>query len=252
MIKSLKKIKSKISRDYSLYKCKKNQDGKTIWLSLGENCLPDDVLRRFYLKSYSSLFASGRSNIDYILNMHENDYNGLLDRKHVVYGKIGDENVLRSSIYNTCERFYHEMHLNGFEFTHHDWLKKPELKHTLERRIMRMKSEIGKFDISFLYLHRISENSNIEEIKSRLLKLSKLFSKDGHKCTVIFFYQKIVSNKKERKLVIRSEELPILEYELHTLNLWEGNNQRIFWGKKDNDLLKKMLKNAKKKLCIKK
>ncbi|HHG0566134.1 TPA: hypothetical protein ACPUF0_002728, partial [Klebsiella pneumoniae] len=59
----------------------------------------------------------------------------------------------------------------------------------------------------------------------------------------------IVSNKKERKLVIRSEELPILEYELHTLNLWEGNNQRIFWGKKDNDLLKKMLKNAKKN-CV--
>ena len=41
------------------------------WLSLGENCLPDNVLQRHGRKTLSTVFSSGRSNIDYAVSLEE-------------------------------------------------------------------------------------------------------------------------------------------------------------------------------------
>ena len=245
MIAILKQKIKNIIHKTTVYRCKKNQVDGTVWLSLGENCLPDDILQRFYLKSYSSPFSSGRSNIDYILQMHLDNYQGLLVESNTEYGYVSGEKVLRSTIYNKCSTHFHNMHINGFEFTHHDWIKEPELKRTLLRRIQRMTSEIGRRNVIFLYHHRFSENSNMEETRKKSQKLAVLFSSEGFSCTVILFYQKIISTKKERALVQIKSYPSILEYELRTRYLWEGDNQRVFWAKNDNDLLKLMLDNAK-------
>lgn len=42
-----------------------------IWLSLGENCLSDNILSRHSLKSFSTPFSHARSNIDYALELEK-------------------------------------------------------------------------------------------------------------------------------------------------------------------------------------
>lgn len=44
MIAILKQKIKNIIHKTTVYRCKKNQVDGTVWLSLGENCLPDDIL----------------------------------------------------------------------------------------------------------------------------------------------------------------------------------------------------------------
>lgn len=39
----------------------------TYYLSLGENCLADDILKRYKLKSFSTPYSPTRSNIEYAI-----------------------------------------------------------------------------------------------------------------------------------------------------------------------------------------
>ncbi|MFI2829467.1 DUF1796 family putative cysteine peptidase [Klebsiella aerogenes] len=247
MLQSIKKIKNKVEKKYHLHMCKKNQDEKTVWLSLGENCLPDDILNRFHLKSYSSPFASCRSNIDYIISMHENNYNGLLDIKNSINGVILGKNVLRSSIYNKCHPVYHDLHINGFEFTHHNWAVNKNIKSSLQRRIDRFKKDIGTKNIILLYHHRKTNKSDIEYIIKRLSEFSNKLTTNGMECTIALFYQELVQCRKDRKLIKRYPSDNVYEYEFRTQNTWEGDDEKIFWGKIDDDLIKNMIFDIKSK-----
>ena len=44
------------------------------YISIGENCLADDILKRFNMKSFSSPYASSRSNIEYILAFENSEF----------------------------------------------------------------------------------------------------------------------------------------------------------------------------------
>ncbi|MFJ5369320.1 DUF1796 family putative cysteine peptidase, partial [Bosea sp. CER48] len=48
--------------------------GPANWLSLGENCLPDNILERNGLKMFSTPFSHGRSNIEYAIQLHSEGY----------------------------------------------------------------------------------------------------------------------------------------------------------------------------------
>lgn len=51
----------------------KHINDKYVIVSFGENCLTDNILSRNDLKSFSTPYSSGRSNIEYIL-AHEKEY----------------------------------------------------------------------------------------------------------------------------------------------------------------------------------
>lgn len=225
--------------------CKKNQDGKTVWLSLGENCLPDDILSRFHLKSYSSPFASCRSNIDYLIEMHTNKYDNLFDEESVSKFSLDGGTVLRSIVYNKSHPIYHNLHTNGFEFTHHNWIDNPDLKQSLQRRLRRMVSDIGCKDFVFLYHHRITESSDTQKIRLKLSLFADFFTSNYKKCKIIFFYQNLTSEDSERRVITKDLDDNVLEYEIITTHAWEGSNQNIFWARVDNDLLKTMIESAK-------
>ena len=109
-----------------------------------ENCLPDDILRRHKRKSFSSVFSSGRSNIEYAIQMERDGYKNLLKRDFLRYFPDGDNSVLRSIFYKDCEGQYSERHMIGFEFTHHDPLKIKEDGRAFKRRISRQLKYRGK------------------------------------------------------------------------------------------------------------
>ncbi len=92
----------------------------TFYLSLGENCLPDNILRRHGLETFSTVYSSGRSNIDYALHLESEDYAYLLSQKYLYYDHVGAAKVVRNRRYSKADDIYEALQSNGFEFTHHD------------------------------------------------------------------------------------------------------------------------------------
>ncbi|HBR4299560.1 TPA: hypothetical protein L9U93_004979, partial [Klebsiella pneumoniae] len=241
-----KKIKKKLLAYYSEVMCSIKRDDNVIWVSLGENCLPDDILKRHHKKSYSSLYASGRSNIEYAIQMESNNYKNLLDKEHLYYAKVGNDTVVRSSFYKSSSQNYSELHLNGFEFTHHDPLENADHKLSFERRIKRMTEGKGKQNFVFLYHHRICDASNLEDIRKHLKDFQKKYQRDEKKCFIIFFYQTLIKHNEQRKLELVSSEDNILEFNLTTLHAWAGHNKDIFWARVDDDIIGRMIKDSEK------
>lgn len=112
---------------------------KVFWLSLGENCLTDNILQRHGVKSFSTPFSHSRSNIDDALMLERNNFEGLLEKMNLRYDYVGKTKVVRSTLYNTCETIYNELHMKGFEFSHHDIIASENKRKSLQRKIQRLK-----------------------------------------------------------------------------------------------------------------
>lgn len=253
---SLKKVISKVLRKTEYYssfvRTQYHKNDNYLWLSLGENCLSDSILQRSYLKSYSSIYGSARSNIDYAIQMQNQNHRGLLDKDNTVYEVLNGSNVLRSSLYNESDSIFHGLHCNGFEFTHHDWVGEKKFVKTFERRISRTQENIGNKNFVFLYHHRYTEKSDIQLLTKKLNEFKSIFEVNNKKCYVILFYQNIVSDSSERKISMKNEDNGIIEFILHTQNIWEGDDQDVFWARNDDDLIKKMIKKSKRIIYKKK
>jgi hypothetical protein len=76
-------------------------------------------------------------------------------------------------------------------------------------------------------------------------KFLSYYQKKGIKCEFIFFTQSIISKKEERNLIKIHDLNNVKGYILKTLEIWAGDNQDIFWARKDDDLLAKMIKEIK-------
>jgi hypothetical protein len=244
--KGISKVLRKVGHLYDFVRTQYHKDDDYLWLSLGENCLSDSILQRSYLKSYSSIYGSARSNIDYAIQMQNQNHRGLLDKDHTVYEVLNGSNVLRSSLYNESDDIFHGLHRNGFEFTHHDWVEKKEFVKTFERRISRTQENIGDKNFVFLYHHRHTEKSDIQLLTKKLNEFKSIFEVNNKRCYVILFYQNIVSDSSEREISMKNEDNGVIEFILHTQNTWEGDDQDIFWARNDDDLIKEMIKKSKR------
>ena len=222
------------------------KDDDYLWLSLGENCLSDSILERSDLKSYSSIYGSARSNIDYGIAMQSQNYKGLFNKDNAVYGSLYGADRLRSSLYNKSDDIFHEIHSNGFEFTHHDWVKNESFIKTFERRIARTQESIGKKNFVFLYHHRYTEKSDISLLVNKLHEFKNFFEVNDKVCHIILFYQNKISSPSERKISMKNENSGVIEFIFHTQDIWGGSNDDIFWARVDDDLIKEMIEESKK------
>ncbi|MCS2148014.1 DUF1796 family putative cysteine peptidase [Scandinavium sp. H17S15] len=143
---------------------------------MGENCLPDDILRRHNRKSFSTVFSAGRSNIEYILQMEHDNYKNLLKTDCLVQCPDGTNSVIRSAYYKKCNDKYSPRHMLGFEFTHHNPLQVREDNRAFKRRVSRQIKLRGTKDFVFLYHHRITDNSNLSSLRSHLNELLSLYN----------------------------------------------------------------------------
>lgn len=237
----MKSIKKRLKNILNNFKSTiKISFSKNLWLSLGENCLTDNILSRHHLKSFSTPYSHSRSNLDYAITLEKTNYSNLMDLQYLKYDLIDDKKVVRSTIINNSDQMYNELHMNGFEFTHHDVKSSNTERKSLERKINRMHMIRGRKNVIFLYHYRVNENMCLSEIFKKAETFSEFYAIENKKCSIVIFTQKIIGEDSARKVTYRKEN-NILFFELFTRYSWSGDDDNIFWAKNDDDLIEKML-----------
>jgi hypothetical protein len=218
---------------------------KTLWLSLGENCLTDNILNRYNLKSFSTPYSHGRSNIDYALQLEETDYVGLVDQENLKYADFNGKEVVRSTKINSSDTIYNQLHMNGFEFTHHDVLNDLVAKNSLLRKVDRLKEFKGSKNYVFFYHYRLNDNVSLDKIIEKAEHFSSFYKLNKKRCSIVIFTQKLADTAIDRSISYKKASLNVHIFVLTTLHSWEGDDQDIFWARVDDDLIKVMIDTSK-------
>lgn len=249
--------------EYNLMVCKKNikkqsinsiKDAKnqktyaTMWLSLGENCLTDNILSRHGLKSFSTPYSHGRSNIDYALFLEANAYNTFLDKTNLIYDTLGGKKVVRSKIPDQCDPIFDLSHMKGFEFTHHDIISSVDARQSMERKVSRLIDIRHKNNITFLYHYRLNKSMDLNSVYKKATKFLSYYSSDAYKCNFIVFFQQIISDIGERKITYQKVNDNIHSFTIHSEHIWGGHDENIFWARNDDDLISDMLNYIQEKI----
>ncbi|MDA9982001.1 DUF1796 family putative cysteine peptidase [Gammaproteobacteria bacterium] len=213
----------------------------TLYLSLGENCLADNVLSRHGLKSFSTIYSHGRSNIDYAIHLEYENHINLLKDEYLYYDYVGDLRVVRNRYYSVSSDIFSELHRNGFEFTHHDVLSNVGTRNNMHRKIHRLNYYRGKTNIRFFYHYRVNEDSALEGICKKAEDFLRYYEIDGRTCEVVIFTQRIVNRLQERDLEEIRHSNKVRAFVFNTLATWESDNQNLFWAIVDDDLIKTMI-----------
>lgn len=189
-----------------------------IYISLGENCLADILIRRMGKRAIISPFSSCDSNIDYIISLEESNYEGFLKRLIT-----GDDGVVKN-IEMSCDDIYFERNSNGFRFAHHNPITNSNHLNSIERS-----------QKVFLYHHRINDKTNVAKLAEKLFKFSKFYKQS----TCALFYQKQINSIEDRGLILNIIN-GVLVFEFNTEKIWNGSDFNIFGAKCDEDLIKEM------------
>lgn len=208
----------------------------TEFISLGENCLPDDVLSFLGLKNESYPFGGGRFNIEYIIQLIESDFDGLLDTENLSWGQTEAKAVVRNNHYTFKHDIYSETVTLGFEFTHHNVFEEAP-RRSFVRKIERFRKVLQSGNnIVFFYNYRYSEKNDIKTLENLIEQfLDALKKKYGHQYKCLIVYQTL--NQPTRAISTRQNE-SIFIAEFITKNEWEGDE---YWnGSPDRDLFKKL------------
>ncbi len=212
-----------------------------IWLSLGENCLSDDILRRHGKKCFSTPYSHCRTNIDYALALEAEDYQSLLLPSELETAMAFGQSVVRSRHYH-CDPIFHPSCSKGFEFSHYDLLNEWRDRESFERKISRLQQLRCRKNVVFLYHHRWTANSNLALLRAKIDRFVGFYTTTKVRCVVVCFYQALIEPQAHRKL----ERIPgsdhRMEFVFHTRAAWEGNDQDIFWAKVDDDLIGAMIR----------
>ncbi len=241
IIISLKANKKRFAIKFKHYL---NRQKKVQYLSFGENCLTDDILKRYHLKTFSSPYSSARSNIEYILQIEKDHFNHFVDTDFIKYENINGRNTPRLTAYNKIENTYHKTCMNGFEFTHHDIIGDINAKKAMIRRCKRM-LHLKRKKVCIFYHHRYCEETDKKMLIKHLRELRDLYIDRGCDTHIFMFTQKLVSSEEERKIECEIVD-EIRLYTLFTLNIWGGNNEEFLWARCDEDLLRIMIQDIKK------
>lgn len=243
----LQRILNKINRIKHIYFLKSNarhlKDTQRLYLSFGENCLTDNIIARYQLKTFTTPFSHGRSNVEYILNLELDNYKDFLSDKYLCYENLEGKSVPRLKRYNNIQNTYNSLHMNGFEFTHHDVKGNEELKSKFESRVSKLKSGLGKNKYLILYHHRICESTDLNLLLKHLNELKTLYAQNNE-VEVILFKQVLIPVGKEKGLKYHKIN-GINVFDFHTHEIWGGDNPNLLWAYNDDVLIKKMIKKIK-------
>lgn len=215
-----------------------------IWLSLGENCLPDDILKRNGLKSFSTPYSHSRTNIDYALALESADYEGLLEVKSLERSDAWGTPVIRSRTYNKSDNIFEASVSKGFEFTHHDVLQDVDSQASYVRKIERLKRIKGRENVTFLYHHRVSKKTDFPKLLQKLNEFASLYDSDVANCRIYVMAQLIVESASDRRLERFMTQDKVTVFRFHTERVWSGSDDDLFWARVDDDLITEMLETA--------
>lgn len=242
---NIKSINGKLKKLFQKSAGFRNQFSDTYYLSIGENCLTDNILDRFKIKSFSTPYSHGRSNLDYAISLEKQQYLNLLNPDYLYYDYIGETKVVRNKYYSTADQIFNELHKNGFEFTHHDVLNNESQCKSYQRKIQRMLSFDKSKKLNFLYHYRSNDDLDISKISIKAEEFLSLYQNKGISCNLIFFSQEIISEASQRSITKIYDAKNVKGYLLKTLELWAGDNEDVLWARKDDDLLAIMIEEMK-------
>ena len=212
-----------------------------IYLSFGENCLTDNILTRYGLKSFTTPFSYCRSNIEYVLDFERNNYENFISGEFLKYGDLKEKPVARLNTNIILENNYHHLHLHGIEFTNHDVIKNQKYWQKVKNRANNLKSFLGKAQYVLLYHHRVCEDSDLDLLLVHLSELKKFYSTKEYVCPIVLFKQILIPIEKKKWLSYKiANDIHIFDF--HTHYSWTGHDQRKYWAFIDDSLISKMLK----------
>ena len=213
-----------------------NTLNKLYYLSLGENCLADDILKRYGLKSFSTPYSPARTNIEYAIFNEKNGYQNLLSESKLKRCHRYGQEMIVNEDYPQPLNIYDKSVSSGFEFTHHNILQDNKAMESFVRKVERMK-QLKNQQVCFLYHYRYSSKNSIDDL---ILKGNEFL---GYypKAKLCIMTQKICKSKDERILNIQHPAKNITVFEFVTMNVWGGDDQNIFWARCDDDLISEMI-----------
>lgn len=217
---------------------------KYIVISLGENCLPDNILSRNNLRSFSSPFSTGRSNIEYVLAFEKENYVDFLNPDYMNYEMFNKRIVVRNTKYITTKNRYDVTCIRGMEFSHHDVISNIHTREQIARRYTRLQ-KISNKDIVFVYHHRYCKETDMDLLVTSFKEIKQIYEARNNHVHIFIFTQEIVPSKEYRKVEYKETD-GLKIYTFYTQNIWEGANQDIFWARCDDDLLKVMVDDIRK------
>lgn len=215
-----------------------------IYLSFGENCLTDNILTRYGLKSFTTPFSHCRSNIEYILDFERNNYENFISGEFLIYGDLNEKPVARLNNNILLENNYHHLHLNGIEFTNHDVIKNKRYWAKIVKRTNDLKLFLGKSQYVLFYHHRVCEGGDFELLLKHLSELKSFYSTKEYVCQIVLFKQNLIP-KETKKWLSYEIANDIHIFDFHTHYSWTGHDQRKYWAFIDDYLISKMLKRVK-------
>lgn len=210
-----------------------------LYLSFGENCLPDNILDRHGLKSFATPFSHGQSNVEYILNLERDKYKYFMDPGSMQYRTLGNKEVPVLMKYREINNDYFRFQKDGVEFTHHDVIKNAGLRTSMTRRVERLHRYIGRKRYIILYHHRLCEGTDQAMLVRHLGELKEIYAGGKGRAEVVCFTQRLVDNASDRKLAYELRD-GIHLFTFHTLQMWHGGDDEVFWARRDEDLVGRM------------
>lgn len=224
ILNKLRTIRQRLRR----YSCQLMQfyAPKALWLSLGENCLTDSILQRYEIKSFSTLYSHGRSNIDYALFLERNNYKDILNIENLKH----ENKVVRSTLVNSCDNIFSELHMNGFEFTHHNVMDSEKDKMSAKRKIQRMLDIRGTRNVVFFYYHRINPNSDFDSLFIKTFKFL-IFIGLMEKLAILLYSSRKLLPKIQRKTYTIEQSFPEYIPSKFVRKKYEVGIIQIFFGR---------------------
>lgn len=214
-------------------------DKRNVVFSIGENCLTDDLLSRNNLKSFSSPYSTGRSNIEYILAFEREEFRDLLNPQYLRYENDGEVKVVRNIKYVSVQNKYNLSVANGVEFTHHDVLGNDRVRSVIMNRCNRLKTLKNKH-VVMVYHHRRCDQTDLNALTKNLSELAEIYKERGNSVHIFLFTQILVSDQADRR-VEKSTINGISVFLFYTGKEWMGGDKEIFFARCDDDLLKEMI-----------
>ncbi|WP_083717157.1 DUF1796 family putative cysteine peptidase [Mailhella massiliensis] len=213
-----------------------------ICLSLGENCMPDMVIQRYGIKSYSTPFSFSRCNIFYSYQLFQTNFKNLINKEFLEK----DNNCQfpqfyrNKKIFNTPEDgLFEKSCSNGFEFTHHNVVDKKNDRESFIRKINRLIDLKNSNDaVVFFYHHRYLYNSKIDKIIEYSNELINCFKYKNK--YIVILEQIIVDSNIKRNIFYKRFGNTIIFFFLTTKE-WKGKDKNILFAKNDEDLIQKMM-----------
>ena len=195
---------------------------------------------RHGLKSFTTVYSHGRSNIDYAIQLEQEEYKNLLNDEFLYHAKAGDTEVVRNNKYKTNANIFDPTHSNDFEFTHHDIIKDVRHRKSLERKSRRLNKYRGSKNFKFFYHYRLNNKLSMQSLFTKAEQFIKFYEKNGKNCEFIIFTQDIVDKRSLRGVECVKHSDMVKAYTFKTTDLWAGDDAGIFAAKYDDDLIVQM------------